>query len=103
MANIRVQWGLPTTRESGKPLSAGAISRVKLEISADEGANWGLFGEYGPSTLETTVTDLEPGVWSFRGTVFDTAGRVSKPLVASVTIEDTTPPSALPSLTLTLG
>lgn len=100
MRDVKVSWVLPTTRESGKPLAAADIDRMVLEMSADGGANWIGVDEFPPAVLETTVVELEPGEWGFRGTVRDTRGRRSKPVVASIVIEDDTAPGALLSLTL---
>lgn len=100
MTDVRVIWVLPTTRESGKPLAAADIDRVILEMSADGGANYVGVDEFPASVLETTVVELEPGEWFFRGTVRDTAGRRSKPLTRSTVIADTTAPGALVDLVL---
>jgi hypothetical protein len=99
MANVKVSWVLPTTRESGKPLAVNDIDVVTLEQSADGGANFVVIDVLPPTILETTVTDLEPGEWFFRGTVRDRAGRTSKPVVGSISIADNTAPG---ELTLTL-
>lgn len=101
MANLRVRWVLPTTRDSGKPLNPADIANVKLEISADLGVNYVVLGTFPPNVLETLVQDIDYGDWYVRGTVEDTAGRVSDPAVASVLNPDTTPPGAL-ALTLSL-
>lgn len=101
MANVRVQWALPTTRESGKPLNPADIEAVSIEISAD-GTNYAPVGDFAPNTLETVVSDVDFGEFFFRGTVRDTNGRVSNPVVASIVNEDTTPPGEL-SLTLELA
>jgi hypothetical protein len=101
MANLKVQWVLPTTRQSGKPLAVSDIANVKIELSAD-GANFADFGVFTPDVLETVVTELEVGEWFVRGTVVDTAGRSSPAKAASYVIEDTTAPSELVSLTLSL-
>lgn len=95
MANVRVQWALPTTRESGKPLNPADIEAVSIEISADGGANYAPVGDFAPNVLETTVADVDFGEFFFRGTVRDTKGRVSNPVVASIVNEDSTPPSEL--------
>lgn len=100
MRDVKVSWVLPTTRESGKPLAAADIDRVILEMSADGGANYVGVDEFPSAVLETTVVELEPGEWFFRGTVRDTKGRKSQPLTRSIVIEDTTPPGALLELTL---
>lgn len=100
MTDITVTWVLPSTRESGKPLDPADIDRVILEMSADGGVNYVGVDEFPPSVLATTVVELEPGEWFFRGTVRDTAGRKSKPLVRSTVIADTSPPGALVDLVL---
>lgn len=102
MANVRVTWTLPTTRESGKPLDPAAIQHVRVDISADGGANYAEFGAYTPDVLETVVQDLEPGDWAFRGTVVDSADRESAPKVGFITIVDASPPGALPAFDVAL-
>lgn len=98
MANLRVKWTLPKTRESGKPLAVEDIKHVRIEVSADDGANYALLGDFPPSVLETEAQDLDFGVYTFRGLVVDTANRVSQPLLAQWENADTTPPGALLSL-----
>jgi hypothetical protein len=95
MANLNISWALPTTRESGKPLNPSDILHVRIEISADGGANYGLVGDFPPDVLNTVVQDVDFGEWTVRGLVADTKGRVSNPVVAQVVNEDTTPPSEL--------
>jgi len=102
MANVNVKWVLPDTRESTKPLAIGDIDYVEIFISADNGVNFGSFGRYEPNILETTVTDLEPGMWFFGGIVTDIRGSSGKMLKASINIPDNTPPGTLLSLTLSL-
>lgn len=96
--NVILNWVLPTTRESGKSLAVADIAHVAVEVSADEGASWSSVGAFTPETLSTQLTDLDFGVWAFRGFVVDTKGRASKPLFAALTVEDATPPSVLLSL-----
>lgn len=96
--NITLRWALPTTRASGKPLAAADIQHVAIEVSADNGANYSLLGTFPPDVLSTQLTDLDFGLWAFRGVVFDTKGRTSAPLEAFLAIEDTSPPSALVTL-----
>jgi hypothetical protein len=96
--NVTLVWALPTTRESGKPLAVSDIAHVAIEVSADGGGNWSPVGTFGPERLSTSLTDLDFGIWSFRGTVVDTKGRTSNPLLATLVVEDTTPPSVLLSL-----
>jgi hypothetical protein len=96
--NVTLNWALPTTRESGKPLAASDIQHVAVEVSADAGANFSLLGTFPPAVLSTQITDLDFGTWTFRGTVVDTKGRTSAPLEATLVNEDTSPPSALVTL-----
>lgn len=96
--NVTLNWALPTTRESGKPLLVSDIAHVAIEVSADAGANWALVGTFGPELLSTVLTDLDFGTWTFRGVVVDTKGRTSNPLLATLVNEDNTPPSVLLSL-----
>lgn len=103
MANVNVVWSLPVTRESGKPLNVSDIDRVEIEISADAGANFGLVGKFGTDVTSTLLEAVDVGDWIVRGTVYDKAGRQSKPLLASFSIADTTPPSALQTLQVTLA
>ena len=96
--NVTLQWALPTTRESGKPLAVEDIQHVSIEVSANGGADWALIGTFTPDVLSAQVTDLDFGTWLFRGIVVDTKGRPSAPLEASLVNEDTTPPSVLLNL-----
>jgi hypothetical protein len=101
MANLKVRWVLPTTRVSGKPLAPSDIASVSIYISADGGQNYGKFDDF-EDTLETTITDLEPGTWYVSGIVNDTQGRSSQPVVSSFNIPDNTPPNVLLELSLSL-
>jgi hypothetical protein len=102
MANLKIQWALPTTRESGKPLAIDAIQHVEISLSADGGANYGVIDLLPPSMLETIVQDVEPGTWFAQGVVVDTAGRRSAPVTASAIVEDNSPPGALTALVLSV-
>ena len=102
MARVTVNWVLPTTRQSGKPLDPAAIKHVLIEVSAD-GVEYARVGTYTPDIRSAVVDDVDFGEWFFRGTVVDTAGRQSLPLIASIVNEDTTPPGQLVDLTLTLS
>ena len=100
MANLKISWVLPTLRTSGKPLAPADIDHALIEVSADLGANWSEVGAFPPAVLETTLQDVDFGEWQVRGTVFDTKGRASNPVTASIVNEDVTPPGEL-ALTLT--
>ncbi len=102
MANVRITYQLPDTRQSGRPLPVSEISGVEIAQSADGGATFGVIDVLPPTTLETVVTELEPGEWFFRGVVVDTAGKRSAPKFGSIVVPDTTPPGELPVLTLAL-
>jgi len=99
MANVRVRWQLPTTRESGRPLPISEIQGVEIALSADGGQNFAVLDTFAPSVLETTITELEDGEWHVRGVVV--AGKRSQPVIRSIVI-DTSAPSSLSELTLQL-
>jgi len=101
MANLKIDWTLPTQRESGKPLPVGEIKHVLIEISAD-GVNFGPVGTFPPTVLTTEVQDVDVGEWTVKGRAVDLKDRASQPVTASLVIADETPPGALPTLTLTL-
>lgn len=98
MANVRVRWTYPTVRvPSGRPLPVSEIDRVVLEMSAD-GQKFVVVGEYRPPTVKDEFQELEPGEWTFRGTVYDTAGRPGVTATMSITVpvpEDTSGPGPL--------
>lgn len=94
MANVKVQWSLPTTRESGNPLAVDDIDHVAVELSAD-GVNFAVLGTFPPNVLETVVEALDTGEFSFRGTVVDKKARRSKPYLTSITIDETAPAAAI--------
>ena len=102
MPKLRVNWTLPTTRESGQPLTAAQIKHVLIELSADKGANYVPIGTFPPTVLTTDIQDVDFGEWTVRGRVVDVDDRVSQPVMASITIADQTPPGALLTLTLAL-
>lgn len=99
--NVTLQWELPTTRTSNRPLPVADIQHVLVDVSADEGATWAPIGVFPPDVLSTQVTDLDFGTWVFRGVVVPKRGLPSEPLTAVVVNDDTSPPNRLVSLTAT--
>ena len=95
MANVKLSWGLPTVRGSGKPQDPALIAGVEIAISGDGGANFTVTDVFPKEVLETVFTDLEAGDWQFRGVAIDTAGRRGPASVASVSVADLSPPGAL--------
>lgn len=104
MANLKVRWVLPTTRENGRPITPADISHVRIEVSADSGTNYGMIGDFLPDQLETIVQDLDFGTYVFRGLVADKQGRVSAPTFGTFVNEpgEDSPPGALRELVLEL-
>ena len=92
MSNIRLNWVLPTTRTSTRPLPVEEIKHWAIEVSLDAGANWTPLNQVAPPDLSLLVTDVEPGTWKFRGAAVDTADRAGAWLETSVTVADTSPP-----------
>jgi len=99
--NVNVSWAYPTTRESGLPINPADIAGMTLEMSVDN-TTWSLYNNFAANVTSTVVPELEAGEWFFRGTVQDTDGRDSAPLVASVVVPDETPPGPLANLDVTL-
>ena len=97
--NISLRWVLPSTRVSGKPLLPADIKHVEIGVSANGGTSYTRVGLFPPTVLSTNITDLDFGTWKFQGVVVDKLDRASAPLVATYVNEDTSPPSALVSLT----
>lgn len=97
--SVNVSWVLPTTRESGKPLSPAEIAGVELSLSTDN-VNWTAYDSFPAAVLATVIPELDVGEWFVAGVVVDTVGKKSKPVVASIVVPDETAPGVL---ALTLG
>lgn len=103
MSDARIAWVLPTTRESGLPLAESEIQFVELSMSADAGANYVVVGAFAPPLLETLVSDLDVGTYRFKAVCVDSNDRRSADSaeVPGVVL-DTSPPSAIAELTVTI-
>lgn len=99
--DVNVSWTYPTTRESGLPLDPADLAGMTLELSVDN-ATWSLYNTFAANVSSTVVPELSPGEWFFRGTVQDSQGRDSAPIVRSIVVPDETPPGPLANLDLTL-
>jgi hypothetical protein len=97
--NVNVAWVYPTTRESTKPLNPADIASVEISLSADN-VNWSAYDTFPNGVLSTVIPELDIGEWFVRGVVVDTAGKRSKPKVASIVVPDDSAPGEL-QLTLT--
>jgi hypothetical protein len=95
MANVKLDWVLPTTKfPSGKPLPIDQVAGFEVAVSGDEGANWTVTDVFAPDVLSTVFTDLEPGVWRFRGVTLDKTGRRGVDAFAVIEIADLSGPGA---------
>lgn len=92
--SVNVSWVLPTTRDSGKPLDPAQIASVELSLSADN-VNWSAYDTFAPAVLATVIPELDIGEWFVQGVVVDSAGKRSKPKVASIVVPDDSAPGAL--------
>lgn len=103
MANVKLEWTLPTTRfPSGRPLAVADIAAVEIAQGVD-GSSYGVIDVLLPTQLSTVVTDLEPGEWFFRGVVIDKGGKRSAPKTGSIVVPDESGPGELLAFTLTLA
>lgn len=95
MATVRLEWVLPTTKfPSGKPLLPSDIAGFEVAISADEGANWTVTDVFPVEVNASEFTDLEPGLWKWRGVTIDKAGRRGREAFAEQLIADASGPGA---------
>lgn len=92
--DVNVSWILPTTRESNKPLDPAQIASVELSLSADN-VNWSAYDTFPKEVLATVIPELDIGEWFVMGVVVDTAGKRSKPKVASIVVPDDSAPGSL--------
>jgi hypothetical protein len=93
--DAELNWTLPTTRTSGRPITPAELTGTEVGISADGGANYALLNGGVPfptSVLQAVVPELEPGVWLFSAQWVAANGGRSTRITATVTVEDTSPP-----------
>ena len=94
--DAELNWTLPTTRTSGRPITPAELAGTEVGVSADGGANYALLNggaPFPPNVLQTVVPELEPGVWFFSAQWVAANGGRSTKITATVTIEDTSPPN----------
>jgi hypothetical protein len=93
MSTVRLEWVLPTTKfPSGKPLPVDQIAGFEVAISADQGQTWTVTDTFPVDVGATEFTDLEQGIWSWRGVTIDKAGRRGKEAFAQLEIADLSGP-----------
>lgn len=103
MSDARIAWVLPTTRESGLPLAESEIQFVEILMSADGGTNYVIAGAIAPPILELVVSDLDVGMYHFKAVVVDSNDRRSADSVPVIgDVLDTSPPSGIASMTVTI-
>lgn len=100
MANLIINWVLPTARESGRPLPVSEIRHVSLGLGVAAAGPFTPLGDFLPNVLTNTVEDLAAGDWTVRATVTDIRGKVSKATIASDYADESAPGQV--TLTLTL-
>ena len=92
MKTARITWNLPTVRASGGPLTVQELSGVRVEFSADQGANFvELITIPATDPQEHLIPDLEDGTWMVRLTVIDTDTQESLPVDTPFTIDSSAP------------
>lgn len=71
MADVRINYALPTQREDNKPLPVDQISHVIVQMSADGGVNFAEIDQVPAPETEVLVRELEPGTYHFEFVVVD--------------------------------
>ena len=99
MKTANVTWTDPTERTNGKPLS---LSAVRVELSADQGANFGLLADVVAGEEALEIPDLEDGTWTLRLTCIDTDLIESEAVVHAFDI-DTSLPNPVANVEVTLS
>jgi hypothetical protein len=94
--DAELNWTLPTTRTSGRPITPAELAGTEVGVSSDGGQNYELLNggaPFPPNVLQTVVSELEPGEWFFKAEWLAVNGGRSGRLTATVTVEDTSPPN----------
>jgi hypothetical protein len=90
--DAELNWTLPTTRTSGRPITPAELAGTEVGVSSDGGASYELLNggaPFPPAVLQTVVPELEPGQWFFSAQWVSQDGGRSTRITATVTIEDT--------------
>lgn len=95
MANVRVNWVLPTKRVGGKALAASAIAYTSVQMAIGSLP----FTEVAKVTAPAATflqTELEPGTYKFRVVIVDkqTPAESSAPTDSSISLRDAAPEAA---------
>lgn len=98
MATVKATWALPTPTRDQR-----AIKHVRLELSADAGANFTALGNVlAAAPQEFVLTDVDPGSnYRVRATIVDSADVAGTPLVRSFVV-NATPPGQVQNLVVTV-
>lgn len=90
MANVQLNWTLPTTREDGTALDQSDIQHVRIEARV-VGGEFGEINQVPPSNTSLLIEQVAGGDWEFQGIVVDSGGRESQPMVASLAVPISNP------------
>jgi hypothetical protein len=107
MTTAVVTWDLPTTRESGGPITPEDISGVQVSLSSDGGATFIAQGNiFVPNPMTISIPNLDDGTYIIRLVVVAKGGVRSANSDTPFTIvtADTSPPSTVQNvIVVTIG
>ena len=93
MANVRLNWTLPTPTSRQR-----AIARTVIEGRVSASLPWTTLNTVDAPGSTLLLTDHPPGAWEFRATVVDVGSVPSSPVVAALELAFD-PPSPVTSFT----
>lgn len=81
MANVRLNWTLPTPTARQR-----AIARTVIEARVSPSLPFSTVNTVDAPTATLLVADIAPGAWEFRATVVDVGNVPSTPVTTSIDI-----------------
>lgn len=79
MANVRLNWTLPTPTPRQRQ-----IARTVIEARVSASLPWATVNTVDAPTSTLLLTDQPPGSWEFRATVVDVGNVPSSPVTTSI-------------------
>ena len=102
--DITLTWELPTTRRDGGAVTVADIKHVRVESSADGGANFAELVVVDPNSTQSFVLpETEIGEWQFRLIAVDQNDKDGIAHVEVVEVPDDSPLNPVTNVQVTLN